>query len=102
VSNFDEKSKLRYPAEYEDPTCREIGTEPFFAPDKDEEIIGPAYLDSYDLKKICKVCPHLEECAEWGIRNEIWGVWGGLTSNERNKIRKVRNLPSPGLGLFVK
>ena len=44
------------------------------------------------LKSICGRCPHLQECAEWGIKKERYGIWGGLTAGQRNKIRRQRGI----------
>lgn len=40
-------------------------------------------------KAICARCPVIMECARWAIRNESWGIWGGLTPAERVQIRGV-------------
>jgi len=34
----------------------------------------------------------LQECAEWGIRNERFGIWGGLSAVERKRIRRQRGI----------
>jgi WhiB family transcriptional regulator, redox-sensing transcriptional regulator len=42
-------------------------------------------------KLVCRTCPYVTECAEWAIGNgERWGIWGGTTFYERNKIRRER------------
>ena len=38
-------------------------------------------------KQICQTCPLIEPCAAHGIKHEIHGVWGGLTSKERRQLR---------------
>jgi WhiB family redox-sensing transcriptional regulator len=43
-------------------------------------------------KSICRQCPHQTECAEWGIQNEIHGIWGGITEGERRFIRRKRKI----------
>jgi hypothetical protein len=43
-------------------------------------------------KSICRTCPHKAECAEWGIKNEVHGIWGGLVPKERFSIRLSRNI----------
>lgn len=40
------------------------------------------------VKKLCKSCPVVEQCAEYGIKWEYHGIWGGLTGNERIEARK--------------
>lgn len=40
-----------------------------------------------DAKKICRQCPVRRECAEMAITNEEqWGVWGGLSRQDRKKV----------------
>jgi hypothetical protein len=41
-----------------------------------------------NAKKICQGCDHLIECAEWAIRYEDHGVWGGTTPADRKNIRR--------------
>lgn len=40
-----------------------------------------------EVKAICARCPHLEPCREWGIHHEEFGVWGGMTEQERRAYR---------------
>jgi len=42
---------------------------------------------------ICKKCPHKNECAEWAIKNELFGFWGGLSPKERTNIRRDKRIP---------
>lgn len=39
-------------------------------------------------KHICSECPVRRECLEAGVWGREWGVWGGATLGERQKIRK--------------
>jgi WhiB family redox-sensing transcriptional regulator len=42
-------------------------------------------------KKICGECPVAQECLKFAIDEKInFGVWGGLTGDERMKIRRKR------------
>jgi WhiB family transcriptional regulator, redox-sensing transcriptional regulator len=41
-------------------------------------------------KVICWGCPVIDDCREWGITNEVWGVWGGLDATELATIRSER------------
>lgn len=41
-----------------------------------------------ELVDICRKCPVQKECAEYAIAAHInYGIWGGLTSAERRRIR---------------
>jgi hypothetical protein len=57
------------------------------------------YPDNFDvgamkrkLRRICDGCPSFDPCQEWAIWNEDVGFWGGLSANERQQIRKTRNI----------
>ena len=41
-----------------------------------------------EAKKICAACPVLAECRAHAIPNEHYGVWGGLSESERNRLRR--------------
>jgi len=43
-----------------------------------------------DAKKVCAVCPVRLLCLEHALRTEEpWGIWGGLTEQERKRLREV-------------
>ena len=77
---------MREPREYEAPLCAEVGSDYWF-PEKGGHSTGV-------LKaiRICGQCIHRLECAEWGIHNERFGIWGGLTVEQRRIIRRKRNI----------
>jgi hypothetical protein len=76
---------VREPREYENPLCAEIGGD-FWFPERDDpenrKLLDPSYA-----KSICRSCIHKTECAQWGIKNERFGIWGGLTEYERTLLR---------------
>jgi WhiB family redox-sensing transcriptional regulator len=42
---------------------------------------------SREAVRLCHKCPVIEKCREWALSNhEEFGVWGGLTENERAVI----------------
>ena len=46
---------------------------------------------SMEAKKICRQCPVLAECREWALdHRETYGVWGGLSEGDRDKILSGR------------
>ncbi|WP_411106567.1 WhiB family transcriptional regulator [Streptomyces sp. cmx-4-9] len=68
--------------------CRQLGTGRFFHPagerGEDREERDAA------AKRVCAGCPVRRECLEHALRTqESFGVWGGLTEEER------RSLPAP-------
>lgn len=83
---------MKYP-DFTEASCVGIGMELFFpVPHDDEDESKARFIDVDAVKKVCASCPVLEQCAEWAIHHEKWGIWGGLTPQERNKIRKQRNI----------
>lgn len=63
--------------------CRNIDPE-FFFPE------GRAKANQAKIaKRICLDCPILQECRDWALtRGEQFGVWGGLSDNDRRAIWK--------------
>jgi hypothetical protein len=41
-----------------------------------------------EARNICASCPVLEECKAHGLAHEQYGVWGGLSPEQRRKLRK--------------
>ena len=44
-------------------------------------------LDIAKAKATCNTCPLLESCGTYALKHENFGVWGGMTSEERYEIR---------------
>ena len=74
---------MRTPREFENPLCAQVDGELWF-PEKSG--------DSKPAKSICLQCSHITECAEWGIKHEAFGIWGGLSNNQRREIRRRRGI----------
>ena len=55
-----------------------------------------------NAKSLCKECPIIQQCAEYGIRFARYGIWGGLLESEREAIRAKLGieLPKEELDLF--
>ena len=79
------------PWEFNESLCAEIGTELFFQEDRDDKKPGMSEIDYNASKRICNLCVHKADCAEWGIKHEVHGVWGGLSPQDREKIRRSRS-----------
>ncbi len=50
---------------------------------------GPDPRDMYsEAKSFCRGCPVLEQCLRYAMQaDERFGVWGGLTPDERRQLR---------------
>ena len=79
---------LKSPWEFDDPSCASVGVELFYRdPDSME---SNSVNEQQQVISVCKECPCRSECAEWGIAKERWGIWGGLTPRDRDRIRRSR------------
>lgn len=68
--------------------CTEVGVAAFFVEDGENEnaTIGAA-------RRICTPCPMQAECLEWALAlPERHGIWGGFTTQERERMRRSRRI----------
>ena len=74
--------------------CRTADPAVFYHPEGER---GPARRNRDNAAKaICGGCPIIADCRQEALANrESWGVWGGLTEDEREKIwaAQARRLP---------
>lgn len=47
-----------------------------------------AQLAEQEAKAICMRCPVQVECLDYAFQGDMWGIWGGTTRVERDKMRK--------------
>ncbi len=53
---------------------------------------GPAVAQAEAAKAICRRCPVREECLDFAMTTgQAFGVWGGLTEEERRALRRARS-----------
>ena len=65
--------------------CRDADTTLFFHP-QNERGLSRLRRDRA-AKAVCARCPVIAECADYAIRaREPYGVWGGMTEEERERI----------------
>jgi WhiB family redox-sensing transcriptional regulator len=74
---------MRPPREFENPLCAQVDGELWFPEKGDNSTVA---------KTICGNCIHITECAEWGIKHEVFGIWGATTDRQRRRIRRERNI----------
>jgi len=67
--------------------CRRSDPDLFFP-------LGPAHVSREQViaaKAVCAGCRVTQPCLDYAIaRNEDFGIWGGLTEEERRRLRKRR------------
>src|SRR5512144_1189770 len=77
----------------EQAACRHEDPDLFFPPE--EEHGRYAVLRETLAKRICLTCPVLPECTAHALAtDERYGVWGGLTPAERDRLRRRRARPT--------
>ena len=87
------KKKLVRPETFTNPLCAEVSPEFFFTNDIEYRTKSTMSVSDYRIgKSICSKCEHIIDCAEWGIHNEDYGLWGGLTPEDRKNIRRKRKI----------
>ena len=74
--------------------CRGMASATFFHP-PDER--GPARAARiHDAKQICRTCPVLNQCLTHALTiPEPYGIWGGLSEDERAQQLGVQSLRYP-------
>lgn len=65
--------------------CAQVDPELFF-PERGEQATAT------QAKAICAQCPFKTPCAEYALRFEIRGIWGGTSEQDRRKIGKARGI----------
>ena len=72
------------------PACADADPELFFyAPGERGE--DRAARDE-KAKAVCAGCPLLRGCLGWALTHAEWGVWGGLTEQERYALQRRHGL----------
>ncbi|QOQ39832.1 WhiB family transcriptional regulator [Trueperella pecoris] len=70
-------------------SCNTMDPEFFFHPEGERG--GPRRRRIERAKRICQTCPVLDQCREYALtHNEPYGVWGGLSEEERNRLARER------------
>ena len=90
------------PAPQITPTDNRIANWPALARCRTEQVPSSLFF-SEDLgeiataKRVCAACPVMAECLEQAIVNqEPFGVWGGLTEQERARVQRTTWATAPG------
>jgi WhiB family redox-sensing transcriptional regulator len=68
-----------------DGSCRTADPTLFFHPEGER---GPARRERDNAAKaVCAACPVIEQCRQHALQvREPYGVWGGLTEDDRNAV----------------
>ncbi|WP_297566070.1 WhiB family transcriptional regulator [uncultured Arcanobacterium sp.] len=70
-------------------TCSTMDPEFFFHPEGERG--GPRRRRIERAKRICQHCPVILECREYALdHREPYGVWGGMSEEERSRVVRQR------------
>lgn len=72
--------------------CRSIDPEVFFMKPPGSPQVRKM------LRALCGACDLRNECAEYAIRHELHGFWGGMTATERREYRQRYGITLETLG----
>jgi WhiB family redox-sensing transcriptional regulator len=80
-----------YPAKFDTPNlpnaaCTTSDPELFYA----DDCINPDKVLIEKAREICITCPERIKCLNWAMVKENYGMWGGLTANERKDFKRGR------------
>jgi len=65
-----------------------------------EDALFPEASDQKRARLLCSGCPVRFECLSEALDNRIeWGIWGGMTENQRRRLR--RQHPATGARLAI-
>ena len=74
--------------------CRGMDTDTFFHPPNERDTARQGRIAA--AKAICRGCPAVTECLDHALRvREPYGVWGGLSEDERATLLGVTSLRYP-------
>lgn len=64
--------------------CKELPTDFFY---KIEDRGVSKLIDVDVFRQVCAPCPIWQQCLRYASHNEDYGVWGGMTSEERRVLK---------------
>ena len=71
---------------------------PYFETAKCSTSIDPDWFFNYEKlqgkerKSYCNDCPVIAKCLNYALNVKVMGIWGGTTLEERDEIRKIKNI----------
>lgn len=71
--------------------CRDTSVEVFFAPERERS--RERAKREAKARAICRHCPVLTECRAFALgAEEAHGIWGGLSEDERERLRATNRV----------
>ena len=56
----------------------------------EEDRVNPQQQVVELARSVCVSCTERVRCLEWAMENEKYGMWGGLTANERSAVKGIK------------
>ena len=76
-----------------DGACRTVDSEVFFSPESERGLRRTEREDR--AKQVCAGCPVVEQCRAFALQTrEAYGVWGGMSAGERQRLLQQQRLAS--------
>lgn len=69
-------------------SCYGIGTEVFYP----ISTLTPRQFDYQMIEKVCGSCPFKQQCFDYAVCHEPYGIWAGTTPNERKLFREKHKI----------
>ena len=66
-----------------DGKCRDMDVDMFFEK-YEEDIFLRRTID-----RMCSTCPIAQQCLQWGLSHNEWGVWGGIYLKDGEKDEEM-------------
>jgi WhiB family redox-sensing transcriptional regulator len=89
IGNVTVDTKLNDTIEFRDALCKYTDPEIFFPATRNNNKDECLNENNKTAIEICKKCNHEIDCAAYAIiRPNLYGIWGGLTNTDRQRIRK--------------
>lgn len=81
-----------YPAKFDTPNlpnaaCTTSDPELFYA----DDCVDPDKVAIELARTVCMGCAERVKCLGWAMQNENYGMWGGLTANERKNFKRGKH-----------
>lgn len=70
----------------DDAACKGEPLESFF-PDSPDQVPP-------EIRVLCSTCPVREDCFEHGLTHEAYGIWGGMSQAQLQRLRTARPRPA--------
>jgi WhiB family redox-sensing transcriptional regulator len=77
---------------WEQAGCTDVYPDLFYQVEEERSTQAYDFINS--LRSICTACPIWKECLSYAIENEQYGMWGGMTSQERASISDPLKYPN--------